>query len=135
MNSKSIFEGFEPNPYEAEARERWGDEAVDTSNERIRDLSPDDADRARTGYDRVHEALAPLLDAGLPVDDARVQEVVDLHYEVTSLFWTPDAAAYRTLGQNYADDERFTANVGHGNDALVSYLRDAMTIYAENNLS
>lgn len=135
MNSKSIFEGFEPNPYEAEARERWGDEAVDTSNERIRDLSPDDADRARTGYDRVHEALAPLLDAGLPVDDARVQEVVDLHYEVTSLFWTPDAAAYRTLGQMYADDERFTANVGHGNDALVSYLRDAMTIYAENNLS
>lgn len=135
MTSETMFEGFEPNPYEAEARERWGDDAVDASYERIRELSPHDADKARTGYDRVHEALAPLLDAGLPADDARVQDVVDRHYQITSLFWTPDAAAYRALGQMYVEDERFTANIGRGNDALVPYLRDAMTIYADNSLS
>jgi MerR family transcriptional regulator, thiopeptide resistance regulator len=83
----------------------------------------------------VHEGLAPLLADGVPVDDPRVQELVGLHFETTSLFWTPDAAAYRGLGQMYVDDERFRANIGGGNDALVEYLRDAMVVYAGANLA
>lgn len=39
MTPDKVFEGFEHNPYEAEARERWGDEAVDASNERMRGWS------------------------------------------------------------------------------------------------
>lgn len=135
MTAASMFEGFEHNPYEAEARERWGDEKVDESNRRIRNFSAADAEQARTGYPRVHEGLAPLLAAGVPVEDPRVQELVALHYEVTCMFWTPDAQAYRGLGQMYVDDERFRANVGGGNDALVEYLRDAMAVYADTRLS
>lgn len=91
--------------------------------------SPADADKARTGYSRVHEGLAPLLAAGVPIDDDRVQELVHLHHEVTNLFWTPNAEAYRGLGQMHIDDKRFTADIGQSNDALVAYLRDAMTVY------
>ena len=134
MAADKIFEGFEHNPYEAEARQRWGDAAVDASYERMRGWSEADAEKARTGYQRVHEGLAPLLRAGVPVDDARVQALVQLHYEVTSLFWTPDAQAYRNLGQMYVDDERFRQNIGGGDDALVSYLRDAMDAYATQRL-
>ncbi len=135
MTAETMFDGFEHNPYEAEARERWGGEAVDASYERMKGWSPADADRARTGYGRVHEGLAPLLAAGAPVDDDRVQELVDSHYQVTSLFWTPNAEAYRGLGQMYVHDERFTASVGKGNDALVAYLCDAMAVYADARLS
>jgi DNA-binding transcriptional MerR regulator len=135
MSTDTMFEGFAHNPYEAEARERWGDEAVDASYERVRGLSADDAGKARTGYGRVHEGLAPLLAAGVPADDDRVQGLIDLHHEVTSLFWTPDAEAYRGLGRMYVDDERFRASIGQGNDALVAYLRDAMAIYADARLS
>jgi hypothetical protein len=35
----------------------------------------------------------------------------------------------------YVDDERFRANVGGGNDALVEYLRDAMAVYADTHLA
>ncbi len=132
---RNMFEGFEHNPYEAEARERYGDEAVDESCARMKGWSAADAAKARTGYGRVHEGLAPLLDAGVPADDDRVQELIDLHYEVTSLFWTPDAEAYRGLAQLYVDDERFTTNIGQGNDALVAYLRNAMVTYADARLS
>jgi hypothetical protein len=66
--------------------------------------------------------------------DERVQELVDLHFQVISLFWTPNAEAYRGLGQMYVDDERFRQNIGQGNDALVTYLRDAMAIYADGKL-
>lgn len=135
MTAESMFDGFAHNPYEAEARERWGHEAVDASKERIRDWSPDEAEKARTGYERVHTGLAPLLAAGVPPSDPRVQELVDLHYEVTSLFWDPGAEAYRNLGQMYVDDERFRRNIGRGNDELVAYLRDAMALYAETRLA
>jgi DNA-binding transcriptional MerR regulator len=135
MAAEKMFEGFEHNPYEAEARERWGDEAVDASYRRMQGWTEADAEKARTGYTRVHEGLAPLFVAGVATDDPRVQELVQLHYEVTSLFWTPTAEAYRNLGQMYVDDERFRRNIGGGNDALVEYLRDAMAIYADARLS
>jgi len=134
MTTETMFEGFEHNPYETEARGRWGDEAVDASYERMKAWTPADADKARTGYGRVHDGLAPLLAAGMPCDGDRVQELVDLHYAVTSLFWTPNAEAYRGLGQMYVDDERFRASIGQGNDALVVYLRDAMVVYADAKL-
>lgn len=135
MTAANMFEGFEHNPYEDEARQRWGDEAVDESYRRIRNFSAADAEKARTGYPKVHEGLVPLLAAGVPVDDPRVQELVALHYEVTSMFWTPNAEAYKGLGQMYLDDERFRQNIGTGNDALVEYLRDAMIVYADTRLN
>jgi MerR family transcriptional regulator, thiopeptide resistance regulator len=135
MAAEKLFEGFEHNPYEAEARERWGDEAVDASYRRMQGWTEADAEKARTGYVRVHEGLAPLHAAGVAVDDERVQELVQLHFEVTSLFWTPNAEAYRNLGQMYVDDERFRQSVGGGNDELVAYLRDAMAVYADRRLS
>lgn len=60
MVAEAMFEGFEHNRYAAEARERWGDEAVDAPY--VTGWSPADADNARTGYERVHEGLTPLLD-------------------------------------------------------------------------
>lgn len=134
MSEGQLPEGFENDPYEAEARERWGDEAVDASAERIRRWSPEEAELARTGFERVHSGLAPLHAEGVAVDDERVQELIDLHLRVVSLFWTPNAESYRGLGQMYVDDERFRRNIGQGNDALVAYLRDAMAAYADARL-
>ncbi|ONI69522.1 hypothetical protein BWI15_23395 [Kribbella sp. ALI-6-A] len=134
MAPDKVFEGFEHNPYEAEARERWGDDAVDASYRKMQSWSADDAEKARTGYSRVHEELAALKAAGAQVADQRVQDVVQLHFEVTSLFWTPTAEAYRGLGQLYVDDERFRRNIGSGDDSLVEYLRDAMNVYADAQL-
>jgi MerR family transcriptional regulator, thiopeptide resistance regulator len=129
MSAEQMFSGFGHNPYEAEARERWGDEAVDASYRRIRDLAPEQAELARTGFTRVHSGLAELLAGGVPVTDPRVQELVGLHHEVVSLFWTPSAEAYRNLGRMYLDDERFQATIG--GEAVTRYLAEAMGIYAE----
>jgi hypothetical protein len=69
------------------------------------------------------------------VRDPRVQDLVRLHHQVTSLFWTPNREAYKGLGQLYLDDERFRQNVGAGDDSLVQYLHEAMTVYADTHLS
>jgi MerR family transcriptional regulator, thiopeptide resistance regulator len=131
MTAESMFEGFE-NPYEAEARELYGDEAVDESWRRLRALSADDAELARTGHQQVHSGLAPLLEQGVPVTDRRVQDLIALHHRVTSLFWTPDAEAYRNLGGMYVEDERFRRTIG--GEALTRYLADAMAVYADARL-
>lgn len=133
MSAEKMFDGFEHNPYEAEARERWGDEAVDGSWRKLRGLTGEDAELARSGYTQVHERLAPLLAAGVGPDAAEVQEVVALHHRVTSLFWTPDAESYRGLGEMYVEDERFTRTIG--GPELAAYLRDAMGVYADTRLS
>jgi DNA-binding transcriptional MerR regulator len=134
MTPKQVFEGFEHNPYEAEARERWGDAAIDESQRRLRNLTPEQAELARTGHTRVYQGLAPLRAAGVAVTDERVQALVALHHQVVSLAWTPDATAYRCLAQMYVDDERFHEAVGGGDPELVTYLRDAIHVYADTRL-
>jgi MerR family transcriptional regulator, thiopeptide resistance regulator len=128
MTAEDMFQGFAHHPYEAEARERYGDEAVDESWRRIRELAGDDQELARTGFQRVHSGLAPLLDAGVDVHDPRVQELVALHHRVVSLFWEPSPDAYENLGAMYVQDERFQRTIG--SPELTGYLRDAMAVYA-----
>ena len=132
MAAETMFDGFEHAPYESEARERWGDEVVEDSWRRLRGLTGGDAELARTGFAQVHAGLAPLLAAGVAVDDPRVQELVGLHHRVLGLFWTPTADAYRDLGRMYADDERFTRTIG--GPELAAYLRDAIAVYADTRL-
>jgi hypothetical protein len=132
MAAEGMFEGFEHNPYESEARERWGDDVVDESWRRLRALQGEDAELARTGFQRVHSGLAPLLAGGVPVGDPRVQELVALHHRVVSLFWEPSPEAYRNLGTMYVEDPRFSKNMG-GED-VARYLRDAMAVYVEDHL-
>ena len=83
---------------------------------------------AGTGFGRVHSGLAELLAEGVPVTDARVQELVGLHHQVVSLFWTPSAEAYRNLGRMYLDDERFQATIG--GERVTRYLAEAIAVYA-----
>jgi MerR family transcriptional regulator, thiopeptide resistance regulator len=134
MSTEQAFAGFQHNPYESEARQRWGDEAVDGSIARMSSWSPQDAERARTGYQAVHQGLAELLAAGVAADDDRVQQLIEDHYQVTCLFWTPTRQSYLGLAQTYQADERFARNIGGDNLALVSYLCDGMGVYASTRL-
>ncbi|PSL05141.1 DNA-binding transcriptional MerR regulator [Haloactinopolyspora alba] len=135
MSTRAMFDGFETNPYETEARARWGDDAVDDTDARMRNWSPEQAEQAKNGFDEVRARLVELREAGAAVDDERVQQTVDAHYRWIRLFWTPDRDAYQGLADLYTDDDRFRQNIGQGDDGVVEYLRDAMKVYAGARLS
>ncbi len=135
MAAEKLFEGFEHNPYEAEARERWGDAVVDESYAKLRDLTPEQAEQARTGFATASDAVRTLRDEGAAVDDARVQDAIGGLYRWLALFWTPNRQSFSGLADMYVDDERFRRNIGGGDDEFVEYLRDAMKVYAVNRLS
>lgn len=136
MAPEDMFDGFE-NPYETEARQRWGDKAVDKSNARLRSLAKEDRELLTSGrgFAQVHSRLAELKAQDLTAEDEQVQQVIAEHYRIVSLTWTPNAEAYVGLGEMYLADERFRRNIGQGDDSLVKYLVAGMRVYAAENLS
>jgi MerR family transcriptional regulator, thiopeptide resistance regulator len=131
MSPEQIFDGFEENPYEAEARERWGDEAVDASKERLANLSPEERTLLQGGFAEVHEKIAALHRERAPLDDPRLISAIEEHHGIVSLAWEPSPRAYAGLGRMYVEDDRFREVIGRGDDAMVEYLRDAMAAYAD----
>jgi MerR family transcriptional regulator, thiopeptide resistance regulator len=133
MAAEKLFDGFRDDPYAAEARERYGDTAVEAQR---RAASWDDATAAGVQAEAaaVHRDLAAAMAAGTPVDDAGVQEIVARHHTWVSHFWTPGRDAYIGLGRLYVDDERFTATIDATAAGLAVYLRDAIAVYAEARL-
>lgn len=135
MSEKELYRGFDSSQYEAEARERWGDAAVGSSNARWAALGEEGQARFWAESRATTLGLADAMRAGVPVDDARTQTLVAQHYRQICVFWTPDAVAYEGLGRMYVDDARFTATYDAVAPGLAPYLRDAMAVYARERLA
>lgn len=131
MPAEEMYEGFDHRRYEAEARERWGDAAVDRGTRAWEDLSDDERAAHRREGEAVSAGLAALLAAGTPVTDPAVRDLVARHHAWVALFWTPDAAAYRDLAAMYVEDPRFAATYDAVAPGLAVYLRDAVDAHAD----
>ena len=130
LTADHIFDGFDHDPYEPEARERWGDDAVDRANASWQGLG-DDGKKLHMRTDReIVEALGAAVRVGFTADSVEVQEVVARHHSWLSEIWTPDAEAYRSLTQMYVDDDRFRAHYDEVAPGAAALLRDAAAVYA-----
>jgi DNA-binding transcriptional MerR regulator len=134
MSVEELFDGFDPSAYEAEVEQRWPRQAAE-SRRRTADWSREDfADAARRGVE-LAKRFATLAAERVPVDDVRTQEVVAEHYQDVCRFWTPNAAAYRGLGEMYVADERFRQYYDTHGEGTAQYACDAMAVYADANLT
>ncbi|MQM28041.1 MerR family transcriptional regulator [Glycomyces albidus] len=139
MTPETWFDGLDAAKHaewEAEARRRWGDAAVDASDAAVRAMSPEERRAIPTKFDELHRRLAEVREAGEPADSAAAQAVVADHYEFIERLWgtTPTAQAYRGLGALYTDDPAFTATYDAVATGLAAYLREGMDAYADANL-
>ena len=134
MAADKLYEGFDNSAYDAEARERWGDGAVDRSNAAWERLGPaGQADHHRETA-AIGAGLAAAMADGAAPGDERVQALVARHHSQIAVFWRPTAQSYAGLGQMYVDDERFTANYDAYAPGLAVFLRDAIATYAATRL-
>lgn len=134
MNANEMFTGFEENPYEQEAIDRWGKDAVRHSSVKYAALSADGKQAMATDSTAINAEFARCQRAGLSADDDAVQTVVGRHYRWVSFHWTPDAEGYLGLGRMYVDDPRFRA--AYGNAGVdTEYLLEAITVYAARSLT
>lgn len=131
---ENLFEGFDGSRHSDEARERWP-AAWEQTQQVIETLSAEDMEQWQREVTAQMIRTAEFMAAGTPVDDPAVQAEMDTHYQGVCRFWTPNAAAYRGLGQTYVDDPQFRANFDRIAVGLAGYQRDAMAAYADARLS
>ena len=119
--------------YTEEALQSWPDQYKE-SQKRLDKLSKEEQQDLFHQGDQNHEDIAELFKAGLSSEHDEVQAVIAKHYEWVSAFWTPSKAAYVGLGEMYVTDERFTAFYDKIAPGLASFMKQSITIWANNNL-
>lgn len=134
MSQKDKFNGFDftKNPYEEEARQLWGDAAVDKSKYHINSLSDKEKSSLANDMDSLFSSLAKVREEQ-PNSKTAQEEIGKMYNYFNSnlgYHYTPEAFA--GLGQMYVDDERFTKNIDKYGDGLSKFLAEAMKIYAQN---
>lgn len=130
MSSKEKFNGFDlsNNPYEAEARRLYGDEAV----AHVSSLSKEEKESVSDEMGTLFERLSTLKDQ--PPESETVQKAMaDMHrYFNTSFGYHYSPEAFEGLGQMYVADSRFTENIDRYGNGLSEFLSKAMAIYAKS---
>jgi DNA-binding transcriptional MerR regulator len=131
MDAKDMFEAFgefDPKEYEKEAEERWGTtDSYKESARRTKRYTKEDWAEVRTESEAVNEALAALMDAGVPADDPRATDVAEQHrLNIDKRFYPVSYEMHVGLAEMYIADPRFTATYDKIRPGLAAYLHDAI---------
>ncbi len=132
---EEMFDGFDASRYEEEVVERWGRAAHEDGQRAWRELGEAGRRAHLAEHEAVGAGLAAAAARGDAVEDGAVQELVRRHHAWVSVFWTPDAAAYRALTRGYVEDERFRATYEAFGPGTAEYLRRAADVFAQRALS
>lgn len=140
MAPETWFEGLDvhrQSEYDAEARRRWGQAAVEQAYTIMREMTREERAAIPAEFNSLNRRLADLLAKGRSAGDGDVQAVIADHYRLMERLWgrLPTAEAYKELGTLYTDDPRFNETYESVAEGLAVYLRDAMHAWAEEHLS
>lgn len=135
MTDKEKFEGFKDelirsneDKYGAEARQRWGNDAVDKSNARVKRMTPADHRRLEVLTAELYETLDRAMDTG-DVAGELAQQAARLHKEWLCFFWSEySPQAHAGLADMYVADPRFTAHYDRSRPGTAEFLRRAIHI-------
>ncbi len=125
---KTMFDGFDPEEYADEARERWGTtEAYKESARRTKQYGPAQWEAIKREGGAIYARFAELMREGAPPDDARVRGVVEAHRaHIDRWFYPCSPEIQQGLAAMYIGDPRFTANIDAYGAGLAQYIHDAI---------
>lgn len=108
ITDKEMYEGFseeQVKAYREEASERWGEDKVMESEEKVRKMSKEDFAKVKQKGKEIEQRLRSLM--GKDPSSAEVQNAIAEHYEYINTFYTVTEEIYRGLGKMYTEDDRF----------------------------
>ncbi|MBM6619249.1 MerR family transcriptional regulator [Bacillus suaedaesalsae] len=134
MSNKEKFEGFNfnSNPFEEEARKRYGDQAIDESNKKIGRMSPTEQKELGESMNNIYRKLANLRHES--PDTKKSQAAIEEWYHLLNKMGSYSLEAFKGLGQLYVDDERFTKNIDQFGEGLSIFMSKAMAFYADSRM-
>jgi len=128
MSDKEKF-NFNHNPYEQEARERWGDQAVDDSNRRLNSKTNQEMNTLQQDIASAFTRLAAIRHADPRSPEA--QKAIGEWFLTLNTLGNYTKEAFAGLGRMYVEDRRFTENIDKYGEGLAVFLCAAMQAYAE----
>lgn len=125
---KALFDGWNPEDYDDEARQRWGQtEAYKESLRRTRQYGKPAWEAIRHESEAIYARLAALMQQGTPAADPAVQAAVEDHRKhIDRWFYPCSRQMHHGLGEMYVADPRFTANLDKVVPGFAQFLRDAI---------
>ena len=113
--------------YGAESRRQYGDHAVDASNARLMNMTPEAYDAWNATGDAIRARLEAAVMGGKAPSGAEGQAIAALHRQWLGYTWatyTPEAHA--GLAEMYVQDERFLSYYDCNVPGCAAFLRDAV---------
>ena len=129
--AEEVFDGFDHTQYEEEVTRRWGADAYQRGDQWWRSLSASERKAHQQEQRDIAAAFGAALASGLAAGSDEVQAITRrLHEWLRPAVSSVSAGYFAGLGQLYVDDSRYGLE-----GATAEFVRDAMKIYAERNLS
>jgi DNA-binding transcriptional MerR regulator len=136
MSDQEKFEGFKQKlidenekKYGEEIRHKYGNEAIDQSNIKLKNMTQEEYDKITSLAKQIEETLAQAFATGDPAGEL-AQKAADLHRQWISFYWPKyTKEAHAGVAQMYVDDERFKTYYDKAQPGTAEFLRDAIHIY------
>lgn len=138
MSDSEKFEGFKQQliadneqQYGEEIREKYGNNTVNTANEKVRAMSPELWQQAQDLSTSINALLVEAMSQYDPTSDV-ARKLCQTHREWLCLFWpegTFSPEAHCGLADMYVQDARFKQYYDKIADGAAEFLRDAIHAY------
>ena len=130
MDTKELFNGFDPSKYEAEAEERWGDDRRPTRKSSARDQGYTAEDWTRQQAEQARHlrgcAAAMRRAASRPTAPAALAIAERHRLSIDRWFYPCSRAMHAGLADMYEADERFRASIDAAGEGLTAFLAAAI---------
>lgn len=132
---QDLFNGFNPEQYQDEARERWGHtDAYGESARRTKQYKPEDWKQFQSEQNQVYQDLARLMQSGAAPTAAEAGELVERHRLLIDRWFYPcDLEMQNNLASLYEADARFAANINKFGAGLTAFLVAAIRARSPHN--
>lgn len=142
MSDKERFAAFKENmvaenecKYGEEIREKYGDDAVDASNRKMRNMSEAEY-REFTGLgEKILRRLEDAVRGKVPADGTEAKEIAALHKTWLMKTWSQYSGdAHIGVGQMYVADERFRSYYDTNVAGCAAFLKAAIEAYCADTI-
>jgi len=137
VDFKTIFDGFDPERYEDEVQQRWGDtDAYKISAQRAKSYTEVDWQRIKEEQAAIYAAAVAARNEGVRPDEPRAMDIAERHrLSFDRWFYPCSPQMHSSLADMWEADRRYADNIDkHGGaTGLTEYLAAAVRANAERS--
>ena len=130
---KKIFDGFDPDRYEDEVKQRWGNtDAYKVSVQRTKGYTEADWAKFKDEQGAIYADASAALKSGVPADDSRAKDIAERHrLSIDRWFYPCSRKMHCGLVDLWETDRRYADNIDKHCPGLTGYLAAAVRANAK----